>query len=76
MLYNQNKSCVKSCQKHCLKKHCFQKNALFSNMCTFLSHCFETKNYHWTMTLKLSSGIAHDKKVQIVNCRFTVISLY
>ena len=23
-----------------------QKNALFSNMCTFLSHCFETKNYH------------------------------
>jgi len=24
----------------------FQKNALFSNMCTFLSHCLETKNYH------------------------------
>jgi len=23
-----------------------QKNPLFSNMCTFLSHCFETKNYH------------------------------
>ena len=22
-----------------------KKNALFSNMCTFLSHCFETKNY-------------------------------
>jgi len=24
----------------------FPKNPLFSNMCTFLSHCFETKNYH------------------------------
>jgi len=30
-----------------LKPIVFQKNALFSNMCTFLSHCFETKNYHW-----------------------------
>ena len=30
-----------------LKTHCFPKNALFSNMCTFLSHCFEMKNYHW-----------------------------
>ena len=48
MFYNKNKSCVKSCQKHCFKKPIvFQKNALFSNMCTFLSHCFETKNYLW-----------------------------
>jgi len=48
MLYNQNKSCVKSCQKHCVLKNpiVFQKKPLFSNMCTFLSHCFETKNYH------------------------------
>ena len=55
MLYNQNKSCVKSCQKTLVsqKTHrfpekpiVFQKNPSFSNMCTFLSHCFETKNYH------------------------------
>ena len=25
----------------------FPRNPLFSNMCTFLSHCFETKIYHW-----------------------------
>jgi len=49
MLYNQNKSCVKSCQKHCFLKNnniVFKKIPLFSNMCTFLSHCFETINYH------------------------------
>jgi len=34
-----------------LKTHCFPKNALFSNMCTFLSHCFETKNYHWVQSI-------------------------
>jgi len=28
------------------KKHCFPKKPLFSNFCTFLSHCFETKTYH------------------------------
>ena len=49
MLYNQNKSCVKSCKK-CLKNPIvFPKNPLFSNMCTFLSHCFKTKNYHWLL---------------------------
>jgi len=57
MLYNQNKSCVKSCQNTLLKTntHCFpKKNPLFSNMCTFLSHCFETKNYHcWQEFLNL-----------------------
>jgi len=39
---------VKSCKKHCFKKtHCFpKKTPLFSNMCTFLSHWFETNNYH------------------------------
>jgi len=51
----RNKSCVKSCKKTLLlKKHIvfpekpivFPKNPLFSNMCTILSHCFETKNYH------------------------------
>ena len=47
MLYNQNKACVKSCQKHC-----FPKKPLFSNMCTCLSHCFEMKNYHWVEPLK------------------------
>ena len=58
MLYNKNKSSVKSRQKHCFKKHCFSKkpivfpkNPLFSNMCTFLSHCFETKNYHCVYVL-------------------------
>jgi len=30
-----------------LKTHCFPKKNIVSNMCTFLSHCFETKNYHW-----------------------------
>jgi len=34
--------------KHCLKNPLLYKNALFTNMCTFLSHCFETKNYPWT----------------------------
>ena len=30
-----------------LKKKLFKKKkTLFSNMCTFLSHCFEMKNYH------------------------------
>jgi len=49
MLYNKRKSCVKSCKKHCFFKKTivfFFKNPLFFNMCTFLSHCFETKNYH------------------------------
>jgi len=49
MLYNIKKSCLKSCKKIIafFKKHIvFQKKTLFSNMCTFLSHCFETNNYH------------------------------
>jgi len=47
MLYNQNNSRVKSCKKNSLKKPIvFPKKPLVSNMCTFLSHCFETKNYH------------------------------
>jgi len=47
---------VKSCQKQCLKtttlfskkKHIFPT---FSS--TFLSHCFEMKNYHWTHAMFL-----------------------
>jgi len=35
------------------KTHCFPKNALFSNMCAFLSHCFETKNYHCLSVTKI-----------------------
>jgi len=31
----------------------FPKNPLFSNMCTFLSHCFETKNYHCTYPIPI-----------------------
>ena len=74
MLYNQNKSCVKSCKKHCFKKkHCFPKkpivlpkNPLFSNMCTFLSHCFETKNYHWMVysysDLVYTNSVLFEKK--------------
>ena len=34
----------------------FRKNPLFSNMCTFLSHCFETKNYH-CVGCKKNTGI-------------------
>jgi len=30
----------------------YKKNPLFSNMCTFLSHCFETKNYHWLESIE------------------------
>jgi len=35
-----------------LKNPLFFKKLIFSNMCTFLSHCFETKNYHWVHTYR------------------------
>ena len=54
MLYNQNKSCVKSCQKHCfLRKQTLfssqktivaQKTPLFSNMCTFYPIVLKRQN--------------------------------
>ena len=48
MLYNQNKSCVKSCQNHCFKKPIvFKKKRIVFQHVHFLSHCFETKIYHW-----------------------------
>jgi len=37
----------------------FQKNALFSNMCTFLSHCFETKNYHCLTELQNANKFSY-----------------
>ena len=61
MLYNKNKSYVMSCQKHCFKTHCFPKkqNTLFSNMCTFLSHCFEMKNYHCLTELQNANKFSY-----------------
>ena len=56
--FNQNKSCVKSCQKHiALKKqqHCFHKKPLFSNMCTFFIPLF------WNEKLLLYVGNACDR---------------
>ena len=57
MLYIQNISYVKSCQKHCFKTqkqtlftpktHCFPKKPIVFQHVHILSHCFETKNYHW-----------------------------
>jgi len=50
MLYNKNKSCVKSCQKTLLfknkTKHCFPKKTIVFQHVHFKSHCFETKNFH------------------------------
>ena len=60
MLYNQNKSYVKSCKNAFKKPIVFQKNLLFSNMCTFLSHCYETKNYHWANVMDSSPTVNHD----------------
>ena len=42
MLYNQNKSCVKSCQNHCFK------NPLFSKK----THCFPTCALFYPIVLK------------------------
>ena len=42
MLYNQNKSCVKYCQKHCFK------NPLFSKK----THCFPTCALFYPIVLK------------------------
>ena len=55
MLYNQTKSCVKSCKKILLfkknplfsqKTHCFPIKPIVFQHVHFLSHCFEMKNYH------------------------------
>jgi len=42
----------------------FPKNPLFSNMCTFLSHCFETKNYHWSYITIKNTNIVQHKPIQ------------
>ena len=51
MLFRWNKNCVKLCPKIYKKKIKLNpidslKSQLFSNRCPFLSHSFETKNYH------------------------------
>jgi len=61
MLYNQNKSCVKSCKNIALKnKHCFPKkpivlpkNPLFSNMCTFFIPLFWNEKLSLALYLNL-----------------------
>jgi len=51
MLFNQNKSCVKSCQKHCFLKNnniVFQKTPLFSKK----NHSFPTCALFYPIVLK------------------------
>ena len=62
MLYNQNKSCVKSCKKHCFfkktlffqKTHCFtQKNHCFPTCALFYPIVLKRKiitAYNWLLT--------------------------
>jgi len=59
MLYNQNKSCVKSCQKtlFCLKKqHCFPKKHTVSHK----THCFPTCALFYPIVLKRKIITDHD----------------
>ena len=54
--------------KKCFKNALFsKKNALFSNMCTFLSHCFKTKNYHCLHTNQMISKLQYLKEKSVGN---------
>jgi len=47
MLYNKKNHMWSNVKNIAFENPLFsKKNVLFSNMCTFVSHCFETKNYH------------------------------
>jgi len=72
MSFNQNKSCVKSCQKTLLKKkpivfqnktHCFPTCALF------LSHCFEKKHIKAVLILtsETHTYIYRFMKISLIN---------
>ena len=52
MLYNQNKSCVESCKKHCFKNPLFKKK----------THCFPTSALFYPIVLKrkiITESIIH-----------------
>ena len=75
-LYNQNKSCVKSCQKHCFLK----TTTLFSPK----THCFPKKpivfeHVHFNIPLfwneKLSLALIDVPSSECVNCLLTRNSL-
>jgi len=59
MLYNQNKSCVKSCQNIALETIVFQKNPLFS---TKKTHCFQHVHFFYPIVLKRNVFTARDAR--------------
>ena len=52
-----------------LKNPLFKKKPLFSNMYTFLSHCFETTNYHCLhLMLQVKTLTQEDCVLIATNC--------
>ena len=68
MPYNQNKSCVKSCQKHCFLK---KKNIVSQNpLCSQKTHCFPTCALFYPIVLKRKIITAHSAiKFQSMNLK-------